>query len=498
MGKKVLETKSIIKRFPGVTALEDVSFCLYEGEVHALIGENGAGKSTLMNILSGVFTPCTGNIFMFEEEVVFKDSKAAYEKGLSMIHQELALACSVSVAENVFLGRLKKNRLGLVDNKKMERECQKIFDKYNIKHINPSEKVKHLSTSKMQLVEIAKALSRESKIIIMDEPTASLTKSEVENLLDVIRVLKEKGVAIIYISHRLDEVEEIADRITVFRDGQLIKTMVNEGISTKEMAQLMVGRELDDSYNRCHQHHEYQQEIVLKVSGLKNKNIHDVNFELHKGEILGLTGLVGSGRTEVVEAIFGKDSLDEGTITIKNQVVRIRDSRDAIECGIGLVPEGRKTQGLFLNRSVKENISILNLQYNGGMINQKKENSNVAELIKKFNVKTPNHEQKIQYLSGGNQQKAVIARCLLNKPEILILDEPTHGVDIGAKMEIYQIIDELAASGVSIILISSEMQEILMMCDRVLVMHNGTINGTLSKEDVEQEKIVLLATDQVR
>jgi ABC-type sugar transport system ATPase subunit len=494
MSKIVLETKSINKSFPGVKALTDISFDLYEGEIHALVGENGAGKSTLMNILSGVFPHDDGEIFMYGRKVDFKDTKEAYSCGISMIHQELALATSIQVMENVFIGRLLRNKFGFVDFKKMHRECNKLFDKYDIKNINPLDTLKRLSQSQMQLVEIVKALSRNSKILIMDEPTASLTQTEVDSLLSIIKKLKSEGVSIIYISHKLDEVKKISDRITVFRDGKLVKTVDNTDITTKEIANLMVGRDFDETFIRCENCRA--EEVVLEVRDLCNKKLKDISFSLRKGEVLCLTGLVGSGRTEVAEAIFGKDSLDKGEIAINGKKTVIKNSRDAIVKGLGLIPEGRKIQGLFLNRSVKENISIVSLQKNKFFINDKAERESVLEIKEKLKVKTPTLNQQIRFLSGGNQQKAIIGRCLLNEPNILILDEPTHGVDVGAKMEIYKIIDDLVNSGVSIILISSELPEVMMLSDRVIVMHEGEIKGILSKQEVSQEKIMMFATNQ--
>ncbi len=494
MKKKVLELKNISKSFPGVKALSDVSFNLYEGEVHALIGENGAGKSTLMNILSGVYQPNEGEIILNGSSVHYIDPKDAQNKGVSMIHQELALSNTVSVMENIFIGRLKRNKIGLVNYKLMRKECEQILEEHGIDNVKPDDLVKNLSISHKQMVEIAKALYLKNEIIIMDEPTSSLTKAESDILFNHINALKEKGYSIIYISHRLEEIQEIADRITVLRDGQYIDTVNTCDVEIKDMVAMMVGREFNKTYHRCECCSE---EVVLSVKNISNKKLNDVSFDLKKGEVLGLTGLVGAGRSELLEAIFGQDKIDKGKIYVDGKCVNVKCPQDAIKKGIGLVPEGRKTQGLCLNLDVKTNISIVKLKSYARalLVNSKKENDNVLDMVEKLRIKTPSVDQKIKFLSGGNQQKAIIARWLLNEPEILFLDEPTHGIDVGAKKEIYKLIDNLAKQGVGIVLVSSELPEIMMLSDRIMVMKDGEITGVLENKDVTQELIMSYATN---
>lgn len=493
MKRKVLELNGICKEFPGVKALDNVSLDLFEGEIHSLVGENGAGKSTLMNILSGVYQPTTGEIRLNGDPVHFVDPKDAQLKGIAMIHQELALANSVSVMENIFIGRLKKNKLGFVDFKSMRVECMQILNQYGIENVRPDDLVKTLSVSQMQLLEIAKALYLKNRILIMDEPTSSLTQAETKTLFKNIIALKDQGVSIIYISHRLEEVLEISDRITVLRDGKNIKTLMGQ-TTTDELISLMVGREFDKTYKRencC------SEEIVLSVNNLQSKKLRDINLDLRKGEVLGLTGLVGSGRTELLETIFGKEKYESGEILINGQQAKIRCPADAIKYGLGLIPEGRKIQGLYLDLSVKDNISIVKLKDYTKLffIKANTEKNAVVDVNERLAIKTPSLEQKIKFLSGGNQQKAIIARWLLNKPQILFLDEPTHGIDVGAKSEIYKLIDIFAREGVSVIIISSEMPEVMKLCDRIMVMHDGRITGILNREEADPERIMAYATN---
>lgn len=485
--KVVLRAIAIEKSFPGVKALEDISFDLREGEIHALVGENGAGKSTLMNILSGVYDYDSGSVELYGRAVKFKDTHDALENGISMIHQELALAPSVSVAENIFIGRIKASKGGIINLKAIKEECQQLLDQYDVKDILPGDKVADLSVSQMQVVEIVKAMSRNNRILIMDEPTAALAQDEVEKLLSRISKLRDNGYSIIYISHRLEEIKQIADRITVFRDGKLIKTADNSELSFNDIISLMVGRPVTDAFTRKT---KSTPEVVLKVEDLTSSKVHDISFELHKGEVLGVTGLVGAGRSELLETLFGKYSIKTGKILIEGKTAKITEPAIAIKNGIGLVPEGRKIQGLYLNRSVLENISSVVLQQGGMVINKKEEKSGTKEMIGKLNVKTPSLQQQVQYLSGGNQQKTIIARWLLNNPRVLLLDEPTHGVDVGAKREIYQIIDDLTSQGVSIVIVSSELPEVMMISDRVAVMHDYTITHIFEKDEVSQEKIM--------
>lgn len=488
----VLRMESVHKKFPGVKALDEIDFDLREGEIHALVGENGAGKSTLMNILSGVYPYDSGKMILYEKEVSFRDAHEALENGISMIHQELALAPLVSVAENIFIGRLEKSKFGFVNLKRVSAECKALLEKFDIYDIDPNEEVGRLSVSQMQLIEIVKAISRNNKILIMDEPTAALSQVETNKLLERICRMRDEGYSIVYISHRLDEIMKVADRVTVLRDGKLIKTEQINNITVHEIVSLMVGRLFEETFSR---ESVSTEEAVLEAREIGSCKIHDVTFELKRGEVLGVTGLVGSGRSELLETLFGKYPIEHGDLRVRGEKVKITSPNDAITVGIGLVPEGRKIQGLYLIRTVKENISSVRLQKSNFFVNETGEKESVLDMIARLNVKTPSIDQEVNYLSGGNQQKTIIARWLLNNPDILLLDEPTHGVDVGAKQEIYQIIDTLAREGVSIILVSSELPEILMVCDRVIVMHDYTINCILPKEDLTQEIIMQHASN---
>lgn len=490
----------VCKYFPGVKALDNVTFDIIKGEIHAIVGENGAGKSTLMNILCGSYTPTSGRIVYEEEEVQFSCSKDAQEIGIAMIHQELSLSGALSIAENIFQGRLPKNRFGLIHYKRLFEESKRLMNEVGLESLSPDTLVRDINVSQQQQVEIAKALSYNAKLLIMDEPTSALTPNEAQLLHDIMRKLKRTGITMVYISHKLDEIMEISDRVSVFRDGQYIETIPTKEISMDKMISSMVGREFVKIDARTSHMKDYQNALpILEVENLKvGHKVKDVSFKLYKGEVLGLTGLVGSGRSEVLQAVFGGDKRDSGKILVNGKELKINNSKEAIEHGLGLVAEGRKQQSLFLKLSVKDNMSLVNLKAmrsSIGLISSKQEKNKVDEFIKKLNIKTPNRNQKIVNLSGGNQQKAIIARWLLNKPEILFLDEPTQGIDVGAKKEIYNIIDLLASQGVSIIVVSSEMQEILSLCDRILVMHEGRITGELYQGDATQDKIMTLAAN---
>ena len=496
----LLHIDGITKRFPGVIALQDVSFDVKEGEIHAIVGENGAGKSTLMNILSGAYTPDEGRLMFQNQEMNFRDPRHAQETGIAMIHQELSLAPSLSVMENVFVGRLIRNRLGLVDYKKMREECREQLERLGIESIHPDQQVKELSVSQMQLVEIAKALSLHAKLLIMDEPTSSLTQKETDMLLETIQGLSKSGVAILFISHRMEEVFRISERITVFRDGQHIQTLQTSQTNPQEIVSLMVGREFNKAFQRDYKTIGAHEQPLLEVKhvSLRSK-VKNAGFSLFRGEVLALTGLVGAGRSELLQTIFGIEKKEEGQILLEGQEVTIGSPVDAIELGIGLVPEGRKTQGLFLDMSVRENISMANLprMTRHQFICAREETQKADSYRSKLRIKTPHLEQKVKHLSGGNQQKTVIARWLLNEPKVLFLDEPTHGVDVGAKAEIYELINQLAKDGVGIVLISSELPEVLTLADRILVMYQGEITGQLNREEASQEAIMRLATNQI-
>jgi ABC-type sugar transport system ATPase subunit len=495
----VLRLEGITKAFPGVKALNEVSLAVARGEIHAIVGENGAGKSTLMNILSGVFPPDGGRILFQGKDVKLKDPRQAQELGISMIHQELSLAPHLKVMENVFIGRLKKNAFGLVDYAGMRKACASQFDRLGIDSISPEQKVEELSVSQRQLVEIAKALSFDAKVLVMDEPTSSLTLAETKMLLAVMRNLRASGVSILFISHRLEEVFEVSDRITVLRDGCHVMTFPTTEASIGEVVSLMVGREFDRALDRERRRRSPEEKPVLEVRGLASgKLLKDVSFKMHRGEVVALTGLVGSGRTELVQAIFGLARIDAGDVLVNGKRQKISCPRDAIGLGIGLVPEGRKDQGLFLEMSVRENISVAHLpaMASGPFVDFRRERAAAREYIDSLSIKTPGMEQRVKFLSGGNQQKAIIARWLMNDPSILFLDEPTHGVDVGAKAEIYRIVDRLAKKGVSILFISSELPEVLTLADRVLVMHEGRLLKDLPREEASQEIIMKYATNQ--
>ncbi|MGO8694587.1 MAG: sugar ABC transporter ATP-binding protein [Rectinemataceae bacterium] len=496
----MLRLEGITKVFPGVKALSSVSLAIGKGEIHAIVGENGAGKSTLMNILSGVFPPDTGRIVFEGREIHPKDPRQAQGLGISMIHQELSLAPHLSVMENVFIGRLKRNALGLVDYRKMRKMCVESLSCLGIESIPPDTKIADISVSQRQLVEIAKALSFDAKVLVMDEPTSSLTLSEAEMLLAVMRSLKASGVSILFISHRLDEVFTVSDRITVLRDGCLVKTLDKSEATVNEVVSMMVGREFERVFTRSYRHYSPMEKPVLEVRGLSSgKKLKDISFKMYRGEILALTGLVGSGRTELLQSLFGLDKVDSGEILVDGIERSIADPHDAIALGIGLVPEGRKDQGLFLEMSVKENISMAHLP---GMssylfLKMQEEKKAARAYIEDLNIKTPSMNQRVKFLSGGNQQKAIIARWLMNNPRILFLDEPTHGVDIGAKSELYRIVDGLARKGMSVLFVSSELPEVLTLADRILVMHSGRIVKELGREAADQEEIMRYATNQI-
>ncbi|HHW00238.1 MAG TPA: sugar ABC transporter ATP-binding protein [Clostridiaceae bacterium] len=496
----LLRIESISKSFPGVKALDGVSFDILEGEVHAIVGENGAGKSTLMNILSGVYAPDTGKLYFAGKEVQFKDPRHAQETGIAMIHQELSLANHLSVMENIYLGRLTRNRFGFVNYKEMYKKCKSDLECLGVTDIDPDTLIADLSVSQMQMVEIAKALSFKSKLIIMDEPSSSLTRKETEMLFATINSLKQSGVSVLYISHRMEEIFEISDRVTVLRDGTYIKTLNTKDTNAKELVSLMVGREFNKTFQRKIKKIQDGEKPILEVQGLSyGKKVNNVSFKLYPGEILALTGLVGAGRTELVQTLFGLYRKESGKILLNGKEVEINSPTEAIKHGLGLVPEGRKTQGLFLGMKIRENITMANLPKlcRFLFIESKNEQEKAEYYVSKLRVKATDIEQQVRYLSGGNQQKTIIARWLLNNPKVLFLDEPTHGVDVGAKSEIYEIINNLASEGVGIVLISSELPEVLTLADRILVMHNGRITGELSREEADQEIIMEYATNQL-
>ncbi|MHC1814157.1 sugar ABC transporter ATP-binding protein [Escherichia coli] len=496
MSETFLQMKHITKRFPGVLALNDVQFSLRRGEVHALLGENGAGKSTLMKILSGVYQPDEGEIIFEDKPVSFSDPLSAQNVGITIIHQEFNLFPELTVEENIFIGRefCKKNRWRL-DEKQQRQATIEILQKLNLA-IKPDTLVADLTVAQQQMVEIAKAISVNARILIMDEPTAALTETEIESLFRVTRLLKEQGTGIVYISHRLEELALIADRATVMRDGQYISTVDYECVKISDLIAMMVGRDLGNIFPR---REALQQRIpVLEVNGLTRKGVlNDINFTLYRGEILGFAGLMGAGRTELARAIFGADSIDSGTLKLNGKETVIKDISDAIQQGISYLTEDRKKEGLALNLSVERNIMLGNYpEYSDrfGNVDSRRCQQTSEEQVKALRIKTPNLEQAALNLSGGNQQKIIIARWVCKDTDILIFDEPTRGIDVGAKLEIYELMNRLVAKGKSIIMISSELPEVLGMCDRILVMRSGRITGELSAKEATQEKIMQYAT----
>lgn len=496
MSETFLQMKHITKRFPGVLALNDVQFTLRRGEVHALLGENGAGKSTLMKILSGVYQPDEGEIVFEDQSVSFSEPLSAQRVGITIIHQEFNLFPDLTVEENIFIGRefCKKNRWRL-DEKQQRQATIEILQKLNLA-ISPDTLVADLTVAQQQMVEIAKAISVNAKILIMDEPTAALTETEIESLFRVTRLLKEQGTGIVYISHRLEELALIADRATVMRDGQYINTVDYECVKISDLIAMMVGRDLGNIYPR---REALQQRIpVLEVNGLTRKGVlNDIDFTLYRGEILGFAGLMGAGRTELARAIFGADSIDSGTLILNGKEIVIKDISDAIQQGISYLTEDRKKEGLALNLSVERNIMLGNYpEYSDrfGNVDSHRCQQTSEQQVKALRIKTPHLEQAAVNLSGGNQQKIIIARWVCKDTDILIFDEPTRGIDVGAKLEIYELMNRLVAKGKSIIMISSELPEVLGMCDRILVMRGGRITGELSANEATQEKIMQYAT----
>ena len=490
----ICRVDNITKSFVGVTALKGVSFDVRKGEIHAIIGENGAGKSTLMNILSGVYHPDEGQVHFSGQPVRLRDPRHAQHIGIAMIHQELSLCRSMSVAENVFQGRMLKNGVGFIDRRRMASECRTYLGSLGVQDIDPNVLVKQLSVSQMQLVEIAKAVSLKARLLMMDEPTSSLTTKEIAVLMNIMRSLKSEGVSILFVTHKLEEVIDVADRITVLRDGRYVDTQDTKDATIDRLVSLMVGRDFERKAHRQFFSEYAGREVVLDVENFSVGNrVKNASFKLYKGEVLGLTGLVGAGRTELLQGIFGMNRDTSGVVRVNGTPVTIRHPADAIGFGIGMVPEGRKEQGMFLKLSVLDNMTMVHLRELANrltLIYTRKRERTAAEYVDHLSIKTPSLAQISQNLSGGNQQKTIIARWLMHRPRILFLDEPTHGIDVGAKMEIYHIIDELSKNGVSMILISSELPEVLNLCDRIMVMHHGEIRGTLLHSEADQVKIM--------
>lgn len=495
--KYVLEMSNICKSFPGVKALDGVQLKVRPGTVHALMGENGAGKSTLMKCLFGVYIEDEGEILIEGQKCKFSNPKQAMENGVSMVHQELNQVLQRDVMDNIWLGRYPSNK-GIISQKTMFEETKKIFDELDI-DVNPKVKMAKLSVSQRQMVEIAKAVSYNAKILVLDEPTSSLTQEEVNHLFKIINKLRDKGCGIIYISHKMEEILQISDDVTIMRDGKWIDTIPSKGLTTDKIIKLMVGRDLT---NRFPPKINKPGEMILEVknlTGSSDQSVKDVSFELRKGEILGVAGLVGSKRTELLETIFGIESHSKGEIKLHGKSVNNKNSRTAIKNGFALLTEERRATGIFGGLDIKFNTMIANIDNysKGGVLDNKKMAEDTKWVIDSMKVKTPSQKTQIKNLSGGNQQKVIIGRWLLTNPEVLLLDEPTRGIDVGAKYEIYQLIIDLANKEKGIIVVSSEMPELLGICDRILVMSNGRLAGIEDTNKLNQEKIMELAAKYI-
>ena len=490
----LLEARGVVKSFFGVKALRGVGFQLKRGEVLALLGENGAGKSTLMKILAGVQPADEGEFLLEGKPISLGSVREAMAAGIALIHQELNMATNLDVASNMFLGREPK-RFGLIDDVRIRRESLKFLEMVGL-DIDPNVRVGELPIGKQQLVEIAKAVSVDARILIMDEPTSSLSQNEADKLFEVIEGLVARGVSIIYISHRLSEIVRIADRVTVLRDGENAGELVGGEITHDAMVRLMVGRDVDQFFQRTN--HELG-ETALEVRGLRTLEFpeHTADFKVAAGEVVGISGLVGAGRTEMLEALFGVRPALSGEVFVGGQQVEIFNPRDAIAAGLALVPEDRKKQGAVLDMDVRENTSLASLKRdarNGVFLNGAAEKALAAEGIEALSIRTPGDWQAVRFLSGGNQQKVVIAKWLAMKPKVLLLDEPTRGIDVGAKQEIYKLIEDLASKGLAILFVSSELEEVMGLADRVLVMHEGEVSGELGRDEMSEERIMALAT----
>lgn len=490
----LLRMEAISKSFPGVQALKDVDFTVRRGEIHALVGENGAGKSTLMKILTGAHQADSGRIFWRGQPVTVETPSDAQNLGISMIHQELSLLPYMTVGQNVFLGREPRWRVpGAIDWQTLYAETADLLQQLNL-DVDPRAAVGELSIAQQQMVEVAKALSLDTNLIAMDEPTSSLTERETEVLFAVMKALRERGVALIFITHRLEEVFAISDRITVLRDGRHIATQPTAELTPNRVVTLMVGRELEEMY---YYSETERRDVVLEVNDLHDGDeLRGVSLQLHGGEILGVAGLVGAGRTALAETLFGIRSATAGSVKLAGQTAHLGSPKQAIAQGMGFVPEDRKQQGLFLNMAVRENIVMSNMGAvtRAGFFSRSKANGLAATFVEKLDIRTPSLRQTVRNLSGGNQQKVIIARWLTLRPRVLILDEPTRGVDVGAKAEIHALMRQLAADGVGVLMISSELPEVLGVSDRVLVMHEGRVTGEFSRAEATQDKIMVAAT----
>ena len=496
MGEVILTMKGIDKSFPGVHALDHVDLEVRKGEVLALMGENGAGKSTLMKVLTGIYKKDSGSITFEGKEVEFDSPRAAQEAGIVIVHQELNMLNHLTVAQNIFIGReIMKGKI--IDDARMNQESKKLFDRLNIS-IDPTEMMGNLTVGKQQMCEIAKAISHDAKVIVFDEPSAALTEAEIEELFKIIRDLRDKGLGIVYISHRMDEIKVITDRVTVMRDGTYVGTLITKECTKDDIINMMVGRVIYEDPKTESKVPE-DAPVVLKVEHLNaGKMVQDVSFELRKGEILGFSGLMGAGRTETARALFGADAKESGDIYINGRKIEIESPEDAVKNGIGYLSEDRKRYGIVVGKTVAENTTMASMKdfMKGIFIDKKKEDEVAWEYVRSLKTKTPTVDTEVVNLSGGNQQKVVIAKWLTRNCDILIFDEPTRGIDVGAKSEIYTLMNELVAQGKSIIMISSEMTEILRMSDRIVVMCEGRKTGELDISEATQENIMHMATQR--
>lgn len=495
MSEYVIELKNITKRFPGVVALKNMSLGIKPGEIHGLIGENGAGKSTLIKVLTGVHIPEEGEIYIAGNKMTLRTPVQAREAGVACVYQELNIVKQLSVTDNIFMGRSMKNKLGLLDYPNMHKEAKITLESLGHPEINPKGQSGKLGIGLQQMVEIAKAISIDAKLIIMDEPTSSLGKEEVAQLMKTVRTLKENGMAVLFVSHKLEELFELCDRVTVMRDGEHIITKDIGDLTNDELIHAMVGRNLENLFPKVHGE---KGEVFLKVDHMNSNGVlDDVSFEAHGGQILGFAGLVGAGRTETMRALFGADPIDSGDIYIKGQKVRIKSPKDAIRHKIAFLTEDRKGQGLVLSQEVKTNLMLANMSAfkKGPFLDHKKIERVSDENIKTLKIKTPSADEVVAQLSGGNQQKVVIGKWMNSDSEIFIFDEPTRGIDVGAKIEVYNVMNALVKEGKCVIMVSSELPEILAMSDRVIVMRGGQIMGQISREDEDfcQESIMKAA-----
>jgi len=496
--KNFLEFKNITKEFPGVKALNSVSFSLEGGEIVAFLGENGAGKSTLLKTLNGDYSATSGEYLINGKKVFFKNPNEAIKNGVAIIYQERQILLELSIAENIFVGNLPTNMFGFIDYKKLYSDTEKLLKEFKLDK-KPTDLVKDLNVAHQQMIEIIKAYHKDFKIIAFDEPTASLSNSETDILFEIIKKLKKQGKIVIYVTHRMDEIKLLADKVVVFKDGSVTGVFQKDKVTEKELIKKMVGRDLKDTFNFTGED-RITKEVVLELKNVTTKKIKDVSFKLRKGEVLGFSGLVGAGRTETMNAIFGIDKILSGEIYIENEKKHITSPANAIKEGIGLCPEDRKQDGIFPILSVEANMSIVilkDLVNKFGLINRAKEEEFTNKSIKSLNIKTPSKDKKIIELSGGNQQKVILSRWLATTPKILILDEPTKGIDVGAKSEFYGLINECAKNGMGVIVISSELPEVIGVSDRIIVMREGKITGEVEKKDANEVKLLELAMASV-